>query len=159
MDEELNKLKRMLQACPGDRELELRWRKMMVRAGQASEVPFCEGDIVEVDEQSDPWIRGKWKGEVRRRFEYGDCYVSPVQPKSELTYRAYPRTTYIRKGLYLTREDVKLVIEARGYIKHEPEPIPVTKSRCQVCGELPEKPCRTKFGTKAKSKHKGASNA
>lgn len=82
-----------------------KWRVAMVRAGH--EVKPMVGDLVEVEETESPWVRGKWVGIVRRTFEQGDNYISPICYPG---FRVKPSLKYYNDGLYLTRKDLVRVL-------------------------------------------------
>jgi len=108
LDGQLQRLRRLITADEGDLVARYRYRLECVRAGRPDLAGLEVGDVVAVEEVESPWVRGMWRGEVLRVFEAGDKYVRPVE--DELPYRVKPSAEYLAKGLYLTREDLAVLV-------------------------------------------------
>jgi len=108
MDGEIRRLFRRLDEDRSDAWARYRYRLGCVRAGRPDLAGLEPGDVVAVEEVESPWVRGAWRGEVLRVFDAGDKYVRPID--RELPYRVKPSPEYLAKGLYLTREDVAVLV-------------------------------------------------
>lgn len=67
-----------------------------------------KGDTVRVTEKESPWIRGTWYGRVIQAFENtNDAYVKPIDKQPD--FRIRPSQEYLEHGLYLTKDDEKVI--------------------------------------------------
>lgn len=113
------------ESGPGDPWARWRFRVECVRAGRAELAGLEPGDVVMVEEVESPWVRngGPWRGVVTQHNVGGDGYVRPLdllgmdesRPAAPLPadspWHVRPSNDYLRKGLYLTREDKKTLLE------------------------------------------------
>lgn len=116
-DAVLRELERACREAPEDYSATFRLRLALIRAGRADELKLTVGDIIQVEEVESPWIRGTWVGEVLRVFPDGDLNVKPRD--YDQTYRVKPSKEYYTKGLYLTREDKRVIIEPVSVERYE----------------------------------------
>jgi hypothetical protein len=112
MDEQLERLRRATESSPDDTVARYKYRQALIRAGIADDLH--DDDIVLVSEVETPWISHPWYGVVLRAFPQGDKYIRPL-PRQKILYRVTPSRQYVKKGLYLTREDTTWVVFPTPY--------------------------------------------